>query len=239
MPGLTVLSGASRGLGEAMLHRLVEIGEQVVVIGRSLPDSLGREPQGQVSWIECDLAEAGRWTDDAGVLRTLRDRLDARTVARLTFINNAGVVRPIGKVGVLPVEELLASIAVNFSAPAVIANACLAWAAARGIPSRVINISSGAAQRPIAGWSAYCGTKAGARMFFDALSSEGTSDVSHVDPGVMDTAMQDDIRSADQDRFPDVERFRGLLSDGKLADPAVVARSIVDGHYAAAIRSAP
>ena len=77
----------------------------------------------------------------------------------------------------------------------------------------------------------------GARMFFDVMSLEGTSSVIHIDPGVMDTAMQGDVRSASEDSFPQVARFRELKNGGKLASPADVARSIVAAHYGARVGS--
>lgn len=239
MAALTILTGASRGLGEALLQELVERGEQVIVIGRTRPDARATADasEGLVSCIDSDLAEAGQWSDTHGLPHELGDELARRSFSELTYINNAGSVRPIGMIGRLATKDLLASIAVNLAAPALIADTCLRWTAPRGIPARVINISSGAASRPIAGWSAYCGSKAGARMFFEVMSLEGTCPVIHIDPGVMDTGMQGDIRSAGEDSFPQVGRFRELKNEGKLASPADVARSIVAANYGATFAS--
>jgi benzil reductase ((S)-benzoin forming) len=234
MMSVTVLSGASRGLGNALLDELMHLNEPVIVIGRSTPD----RPSDLIAYIEADLAHAGgQAATSEGLSRLLAEHLARRTFSQLTFINNAGIVKPIGLVGSLPMDELLASIAVNFAAPVVIANACLQWTNARGIASRIINISSGAASRPLAGWSAYCSSKAAARMFFDVQALEGLSSVIHIDPGVMDTGMQGDIRNADKERFPQGDAFRDLKKDGKLASPSDVARAIVAAHYGAQARA--
>jgi NAD(P)-dependent dehydrogenase (short-subunit alcohol dehydrogenase family) len=47
-----------------------------------------------------------------------------------------------------------------------------------------------------------------------------------VAPGVVDTAMQGEIRAADEQAFPEVERFRGLKASDALSSPEQAARGI-------------
>jgi len=51
--------------------------------------------------------------------------------------------------------------------------------------------------------------------------------VASVAPGVVDTAMQAEIRGSSETAFPGKARFDALKRDGALADPQVVAQQMV------------
>jgi benzil reductase ((S)-benzoin forming) len=91
----------------------------------------------------------------------------------------------------------------------------------------VLAISSGAARRPVEGWSAYCAGKAGLDMFVRSVNAEYASAAAErsvravaLAPGVVDTGMQESIRSAD---FAQVQRFRDLKENNQLSNPDDVA----------------
>jgi benzil reductase ((S)-benzoin forming) len=95
----------------------------------------------------------------------------------------------------------------------------------------IVNISSGAAKRAIAGWSAYCAAKAGLEMAtrvaaLDASINDPTLAICSLAPGVVDTQMQAVVRGTTEKEFPDVERFRAMKADGVLRDAHDVARDI-------------
>ncbi len=140
------------------------------------------------------------------------------------------MVSPIGAVGELSGPELAASVAVNLAAPMVLTNAFLT-ATGKDQRRSVLFVSSGAARRVVGGWAAYCAAKAGAAMFFRALAEqEGErTTVAEVDPGVMDTGMQAQIRDA-SGYFPESRRFHDRHAAGELADPGEVARTIIKKH---------
>jgi NAD(P)-dependent dehydrogenase (short-subunit alcohol dehydrogenase family) len=92
-------------------------------------------------------------------------------------------------------------------------------AARRG---RIINLSSGAALRPLEGWSAYCAAKAGLAMLTRSLALEyGEAGIRAFGfaPGVVDTDMQAEIRASG---INPVSR----LPRESLADPSLPARAI-------------
>ena len=96
----------------------------------------------------------------------------------------------------------------------------------------IVNISSGAARRAIAGWSAYCAAKAALEMAtrvaaLEAATNDATLSICSLAPGVVDTDMQGLIRGISEKDFPDVERFRALKTDNALRDAHDVAREIV------------
>jgi benzil reductase ((S)-benzoin forming) len=94
-----------------------------------------------------------------------------------------------------------------------------------------VNISSGAANRPIAGWATYCSSKAFTKMFFDVLATQTKNNpdikIKTIDPGVIDTSMQQLIRNANNHDFPEQPIFRQLNEEGKLRKPSDVAEEII------------
>ena len=148
------------------------------------------------------------------------------------LINNAGVVSPVGAFDKIDAGETGNNLIVNVAAPMVLSQ--LFARATRVIAARrlIVNISSGAAKRAIAGWSAYCAAKAALEMAtrvaaLEAATNDATLSVCSLAPGVVDTDMQGLIRGIDEKNFPDVERFRALKADNALRNAHDVAREIV------------
>ena len=109
---------------------------------------------------------------------------------------------------------------------------------------RIINISSGAARRPIFGWSAYCTAKAGLDMASRVVALECETrgmavEVSSLAPGVIDTGMQETVRGATAEQFADVEKFRAMKADGVLRAAGDVAADILRLEAAGGLKGDP
>jgi len=94
-----------------------------------------------------------------------------------------------------------------------------------------VNITSGAAERSVYGWSTYGSSKAGLNYFTATTALElSQNNVPHrivaFSPGVMDTNMQEDIRSSSEDAFADVDKFKQLKEQGQLRGTDVVAKAL-------------
>ena len=63
--------------------------------------------------------------------------------------------------------------------------------------------------------------------------------IASIAPGVIDTAMQAEIRSTAEHDFPSIGRFIGLKRDGALADPAAAGAQLVDYARGARFGSTP
>ena len=152
----------------------------------------------------------------------------------MTFINNAGTVEPIGGIGALSEEALRQAAQINFVSPMLFCNRLVGLCRKKRQKLKIINISTGAANYPIAGWGSYCSTKAAFKMFLDVLAEQekdgGCVEVIHVDPGVMDTGMQERIRSTSSDEFPRLAEFLTYKETGKLRAPEDVAHEIVQKY---------
>jgi NAD(P)-dependent dehydrogenase (short-subunit alcohol dehydrogenase family) len=214
---LALITGASRGLGLALHHRFQAAGWTVVDFSRAAPHAGSRHT---------DLA-ALRPAD----LPDLLEGLPLAGVRELALVHNAGVVGPIGLVGEgLPPMALQANAHTNFGGALLLLGALVQRYQGLESPRKwLLNISSGAALRPIAGWSAYCAAKAGMEHFIRCVAEEQKSAAwplraLNLNPGVMDTDMQGDIRAS---RFPDRELFVQRHAEGLLQDPDRVAERLL------------
>jgi len=209
-----VLTGASRGLGQRICDALRAdgLGRRILISRKPIPCFDGDEEN-----LIADLAEPKDWKFEI-----------EPTAGSIVFINNAGSITPINRSVNLSYGEIQKNHMVNFTNPFFISVALARIAQERKIPFYVINISSGAAKRAVAGWLPYCTSKAAMLMALEVLQLE--NDHVHVvnfDPGVMSTDMQKTIREQGVADMPDVERFIAYESEGKLKEPAQVAEEIV------------
>lgn len=218
---LYIVTGASKGLGAALAAALAgEAGSLVIGFSR---DPERNEPSINIHADFSNLAAIAPAFERAAAT------FAGRRFERAVLFNNAGVVEPVGRFDEIDVATLSAGLAVNLAAP--MAMTRLFAHATRDIAERrlVVNISSGAARRAIAGWSAYCAAKAGLEMAtrVAALEADARLAICSLAPGVVDTSMQAVIRGVDEHDFPDVARFRAMKADGALRAPVDVARDII------------
>ena len=148
------------------------------------------------------------------------------------LINNAGIVLPVGAFDQIGAADTAKNLIVNVAAPMILSR--LFAVATRHLATQrlIVNISSGAAKRAIAGWSAYCAAKAALEMAtrvaaLEASANDPALSICSLAPGVVDTGMQSIVRSISEKDFPDVARFKAMKADGVLRDAHDVAREII------------
>lgn len=234
MKTLAFVTGASRGLGQAIAGELLARGTDTVVgIARSTSDALdekARKAGCTLEWIRADLSRVDT------ILSTASKAFSARepdSWDRIVLINNAGVVEPIARVGTASNDALIRNVHVNSLAPMCLANSFM-HAFDRAQARRVIiNITSGLAKRPMAGVSAYCVTKAGVDMLTACIAAEQQGKENPVEvygssPGTVQTDMQRTLRGSSPEDLPDREHFAGLYERGELLSAEFSARKTVD-----------
>lgn len=223
---LSIVTGASRGLGRAVAEQLLARGEQVISLSRRAPEALS-SPALQ-HWT-ADLADAG------AVSQRLHDWLAAQgpqAFGALNLINNAGVISQLAPLGDVEGADLAHALRVGLEAPMLLTAAFLRATRGWPVPRKVVLVSSGLGRRAMAGSASYCAAKAGldhlarAVALEEAARPDGARIVS-LAPGVIDTDMQVQLRSADPQAFPDRERFIGLQTGGQLDSPATAAAKLV------------
>lgn len=206
-----IVTGASRGLGAALAGQLEERGWQVLRISRS-------------SVVSVDLADPGSLTAWLAT-PTLREHLAAAD--EVLLLNNAGTLGPATPSGTQDPAAIINAVNINVAAVLLLTNAVLALRR-EGVPLRIAHVSSGAGRRPVPGWSVYCATKAAVDQHALTVASEGIPDVriGSIAPGVVDTAMQAQIR--DCEGFPGREDFVALKRNGVLLTPGQSASGLLD-----------
>jgi benzil reductase ((S)-benzoin forming) len=199
------ITGVSRGLGKAIAELYLSKGERVIGIGR-----LAEIDHENFSFIQCDLS-------DLNAVRGLE--FDASTEP-VTLINNAGIIGEINRISDMENVDVDQVMNVNVSAPVILTQKVY-----QNLENKdsftLVNISSGAAKRAIPSWASYCASKAALNMhtetfFLEEQEKGNNPKVYAVAPGVIDTGMQTQIRSANPENFSALDNFKSLKEDGKL-----------------------
>lgn len=221
---LAIVTGVSRGLGEALAFALLARDWQVVGVGRSASSRLAHPA---FRLVHCDLA------DVLGIPAAVDAPLQALAhdrPASACLINNAAVGGPAGVIGRIDNAKLVTSLMVNLAAPTALANRFIAAFADQTAKRRIINVSSGAAQMTLAGGSIYCIAKAGLEMLTQSIAAEqqgsGVEAIT-LRPGIIDTDMQAFMRNQPKDILPSVDLFRGFHASGQLVAADTVAAHVV------------
>lgn len=217
-----VITGASKGIGYELAKQLSEEGHFVVGVARTEGELDG------VKFIQADLSETEK-------LESLMNEIIAEAPQKsisFTLINNAGIVDPIGLIGSVNAEQLTKAIAVNLTAPMIISNAFISKLKNFEGNKRIVNISSGAGRNAYEGWGTYCATKAGLDHFsrvvaIEQLNVENPVEIVSIAPGIIDTGMQETIRSSNEDSFPLLEQFIDYKEQGLLSSAEQTAQKII------------
>ena len=229
---LTIITGASRGMGLAMAEQLIDAGHDLLCMSRKHSDALGL--RATAKGVRCE-----QWPQDLARPEVAALRLegwlagkDAASFASVTLINNAGILPRVGPLSAIPAQELAEVLRVDLEAPMLLTSVFLratqAWKAQR----KVLNISSGLGRRAMASQAPYCAAKAGMDHFTRCVALEEAgrprgAKVCSLAPGVIDTDMQVQLRSADAGQFPDIGNFIGLKEKGMLSSPQEAAARVL------------
>ena len=231
---LVVLSGASRGLGQAMAARYLAEGAFVLGLSRRSSGELKASGAGGLEQWQVDLADPLPVAERLGAwLADVERRAAGKLPARVRVIHNAALLSDPGNVAESDPVDLAQSLRIGLEAPVALTAAFLrATAGWTACDRRVLFVSSGLGRRPMAGSAAYCAQKAGLDHFARALALEeqarpNGARVASVAPGVIDTDMQKQLRGADLQRFPERATFDEFHRSGALDSPATAAAKVI------------
>lgn len=234
---LIIVTGASQGLGEALVRRLLDQPDtRIAAISRQENAQLLAEAanrQATLEWITYDLLHTAGLEQLIG--RAFRD-VKPQELEAAYLINNAGIVQPIAPADRCDGEEIARGVQLNLIAPMTLTAAFLRHTADCNGDKAVLNVSSGAARNPYEGWSSYCSAKAGLDMFTRAVGLEQANRTNpvrilSVAPGVVDTGMQQAIRSTDPSNFAQHARFVALKEQGGLQSPDMAAGKLLKALF--------
>lgn len=188
-----MITGASRGIGEAAARIFAEAGAKVALLarGRDRIARIAGEIGPNAIAIPCDISRY--WEVETAVRSTVEafGRLDV-------LIGNAGVLGPIEHLEHADPDSWGHVIDVNLKGVFNGVRAAMPLMLGAG-GGTILNVSSGAAHGPLEAWSAYCASKAGAAMVTRSAHLEGADRglrVMGLSPGTVATQMQRDIKAS-------------------------------------------
>lgn len=193
---VAVIMGASRGIGLATAQILAAYGAEVVLAGRNLKTvSHGaediRKRGGQAEALRCDVSDYG--SVEAAMTEIIKEKGKADIL-----VNNAGVIEPL--VHLVDSDPAIWGLAadINYKGVYHSMRAALPHMLKRG-SGVIVNMSSGAANSALIGWSHYCSGKAAAQKLTEVAHKE-VSDrgirVVGLSPGTVATSMMEKIRDS-------------------------------------------
>lgn len=227
-----IITGTSRGLGASIAKQLLEEGTEVIGIARTENNDLtnySSERSAEYHHLNCDLNNV---EEVETIFSAIAQDIFQEGTKSVILINNAGVVEPVNRAGQYQTKELVKHVNINLVSPMTAVNIFMKAAETTGIPLTAVNVTSGAADRSVYGWSAYGSTKAGLNRFTSTVAleqeeKETGNKVILFNPGIMDTEMQESIRSTDAEAFQDVEKFKQYKESDSLRSPDAVADLLI------------
>jgi benzil reductase ((S)-benzoin forming) len=228
---LYIITGASRGMGLALAQQLILPGNALLCISRQTNNMLSELAEQQQVPIE-------QWTADLQDANQIASELQAWLKPQLAkldsiaLINNAGMIPQIAPLSDVPSADITRALRVGIEAPMLLTAAFLQATAHFSGLKKVLNISSGLGRRAMASQAGYCAAKAAMDHFTRCLALEEAikphgAKVCSLAPGVIDTDMQVQLRSAPEASFPDKSAFVGMKSQGSLTSPHEAAGRLI------------
>jgi len=221
-----LITGAGRGLGEGVARSMAAQGAGVMLIARddAAVQAVAREivaSGGKAEAMACDVSDLAAVERAVAATRQKLGGLDI-------LVNNAGVIEPIAELASSDPKAWARNIEINLIGAYYVVRAVIEGMLKAG-GGTIVNVSAGAAYRPLEGWSAYCSGKAGLAMMTRAIALETQGKGIRIfgfSPGTIDTEMQVKIRASGMNMISQIPRgnlapvehaVRGLLY---LCDPA-------------------
>ena len=208
---VAIVTGASRGLGEALAEGLAREGWSLVIDARTAGDL--EVVRARLSGVTAVTALAGDVADPEHRRRLVRAAADLGGLDLL--VNNAGSLgpTPLPPLADAPLDGVREALEANLVAPLALIQEAAGLLDGSGRPA-VVNITSDASVEPYEGWGVYGATKAALDQVSRVLGAERPRwKVWAVDPGDMRTRMH-------QDAFPGED-----ISDRP--EPSVVVPSLL------------
>ncbi len=217
-----LLTGASRGLGEATAYEAARQGLRLVLNARdgTRLAQVAARCRGMGAAVHIVVGDIGHPATAQHMVHTARHHFG--TIH--SVIHNAGVLPPIAPVAQADPEAWETNWRTNLLGPVLLNAAALPDL--RRNRGRIVHVSTGAAVRPVPTWGAYATAKAGLNHLTRILAVEEPQvTVVAFRPGIVDTAMQAQIREQGAGVMPpeEYERFVAYHRQGRLRPPEAIA----------------
>lgn len=211
MKPLIFIAGGSQGLGQALCQKYILNNWDVVELSRS-----GRTPNN----VTCDFNNVSAVND---IFKKLFTAHKEESRPEIQLIINTASLSPFGNIAESNTAEISTHLNVNVHSAILLIHQFSSAFQKHPAKKTLGYISSGAARRSIEGMALYCASKAALEHFVLTFNLEQQRqntpiEAMVINPGVMDTKMQADIRKQTEKDFPMVDTWRNLYDNKQLAD---------------------
>ena len=214
MKKTVLITGSSKGIGKEL--RLLFLQNCYTVFGYSRTNSIRHK---NFHFNQIDLSSVQN-LESINFPKVDKDE-------HVCLINNAGEIGEIDKFGNKKTNDIINEFNLNIVAPSILCNSFIRSYQYQSNQPIIINISSGAALRPIESWGTYCQSKAALDMLTKIINQEHNSIKAYsIYPGVVDTEMQKKIRDTDIEKFALKDVFVEYFRNNELVDPKIISKKI-------------
>ena len=213
MQKVAQITGTGSGIGKALAELLLS--ENYLVFGYSRTNQIENK---NFTFTTIDLSNLQE------VQKMQFPNVDVATDVLL--VNNAATIGSILPIDKKSEKEIIQEYNLNIISPTLLSRKFINTYSDN--KKLLINIGSGAANKAIASWSAYCATKSGLDMFTEVIAEEKHKNLTifSIHPWVVDTNMQKKIRESDAEFFPIRQQFIDYYSKNELFSADFVAQKI-------------
>ena len=191
-----IITGASKGIGEATVHELVSRGVNVIAASRASTnlEAFMSRLSGHADKVHPMKCDVSNFEDVKKITRFALDHFGTIDI----LVNNAGLIDPISKLAESDPDGWCNVADVNYKGVYYCIRSVLPemLSAGKGV---IVNVSTGAATSPREGWSHYCSSKAAALMLTKTVHHEYAAQgirAIGLSPGTVKTEMQVSIRES-------------------------------------------
>ena len=229
MSKLCVITGTSSGIGAALAGAVLEKNWRVVGLSRR-PAKIRNDNYREFA---VDLSDAE--ATEAFFEGKFLGEVVLGDYSRVALVNNSGTLGTVGPHERADTRSMVRDFTLNTVVPMWLGGFFIRHCP--GARLYIVNISSGAANRPVAGWSTYCSSKAALKMAGQVAAEDlenyihygeqaGSVSIVSYSPGTVATAMQAEIRGHTPESFPRLPYFVGLHEKGELKSADLPAAEI-------------
>jgi NAD(P)-dependent dehydrogenase (short-subunit alcohol dehydrogenase family) len=197
---VTVITGASQGLGRAIAEEFVKEGAHVAICARDnkLVRAVGDQLRNLARPGQHILAQPGDVSSNDHMNELFR-RIEHEIGLVDVLVNNAGVYGPKGPSESVDLDEWTRAVEINLLGTFIPTRFAIRQMKRKGRGGKIINLSGGGATNPLPRLSAYAATKAAVVRLTETLAEElreFSIDVNAIAPGALNTRLLDEVLQA-------------------------------------------